>query len=146
MSASEPWLLLPEFIALFVGMFACWGLSLSYVLWNRRPSRRQQLRAIHENLNKVHLAWSNNEATIKAASEIDFRKENYREQKWFLLAGTVLSVASWLGFILLIVLIMSLEFLAKPRMERAVFDSDLARDKSLSPEAVQILVNRLLQK
>lgn len=143
MSAPEPWLLVPEFIALFVGMFACWSLSVAYVLWTRRRSRREQLQRIHENLSKIQMAWSNNDAVIKPASEVNFTIENQREQKWFLLAGTILSVASWLGFLLLVVLIMSLEFLAKPRLERALFESELAKNKSLSPEEVQALVNQL---
>ena len=143
MAAPEPWLLVPEFIALFIGMFACWFVAIAYVLWNNRKSRREQLLCIHKNLKQIDLAWSNNEAAIKPASDVDFSKENRHEQKWFLLAGAVLSMASWLGFILLAVLIMSLEFLAKSRVERALFESELAKNKTMPAEAVRTIVNQI---
>jgi len=146
MTAPEPWFVVPEFIALFVRMFFCWFLAIGYVLWNNRKSRRQQLLNIHENLKQIDLAWSNNEANIKPAANVDFFKENYREKKWFLLAGAVLSMASWLGFFLLVVLILSLEFLAKPRIERALFESDIAKNKLLPPDVVRMLVENIIRK
>lgn len=146
MSPNEPWLLVPEFIALFVGMFACWGTTFFYVLWNARKSRRTQLLCIHRNLQKINLAWSTNEAAIKPAAEVNFKNETLSEHKWFLIAGGVLSFASWLGFLILSVLIISLEYLAKPRLEKAIFQSPLATDPSLTVADVQKLVSEIDQK
>lgn len=146
MSPNEPWLLVPEFIALFMGMFACWGTTLLYILWNARKSRREKLLCIHRNLQKINLAWSNNEAAFKPAAEVNFKKETLSEYKWFLVAGGVLSFASWLGFFILGVLIISLEYLAKPRLEKALFLSPLATDPALTVADVQRLVSEINRK
>lgn len=146
MPADQPWFLIPEFIGLFVGIFSCWLLALGYTLWSVRKSRREQLLCLHENLQKVNLAWSNTEAAIKSATEVDFSSETQKEQKWFLLAGLVLSLASWLGFLLLVILIVSLEYLARPRIERELFQSELAFSKNLSTDHVQKIVNQIIQK
>jgi len=123
-------------------MFACWALTFCYTLWNIRKSRREKLCCLHENLKQIHLAWSNNEADLKPANSVDFSEENRSEQRWFLIAGVVLSFASWLGFFILAVLIMSMEFLAKPRLEKAIFKSELVCRK-LPPAVVQKIVDEI---
>lgn len=145
MPADQPWFLIPEFIGLFVGMFACWLTTTLYILWNLRQSRRQQLWLLHQNLAQINLSWSRTEASLKPADSVDFSGEGLREQKWFLLAGAVLSVASWLGFFILCILILSLERLATPRLERAIFKTALVQ-KKLTPAVVQQIINELIPK
>jgi len=146
MVKDAPWYLLGDFIFLFVGILACWVQTILYVIWNSRKNRRNQLHHLHTNLSQIGMSWSPNEARFKLANEMDFNQENVREFKWFLLAGLVLSVASWLGFLVLAVLIMSLEFLAKPRLEKAVFQSELAKQSPLPLDVIKNIVDSLEQK
>src|SRR4051812_32509323 len=118
--------MVPEMAAAYViGLPATAGLTGLHAFLFRRKMNSAKMRNIQMNLQSVNLFWSDAEGKIKpwseGAVEAD-RKTYFTTVKWL---GILCFFLSWIGFFLQLLVMVSIRYLARPRTERKIYDSDL---------------------
>lgn len=93
------------------------------------------VRFLQQNLEKIQLRWNDLEGAV-APYENGVADREYRRARATYLTFTVIAVfMSWLGFIFLLLMWLSIRKLVKPRLETELFRSELAQ-RDLPAEAV----------
>lgn len=94
------------------------------------------MRYIQSNLKKINLFWSESESSVKSLTEDSERKDFEKAVKSILVSGIGFSFLSWLGFLLQLMVMVSLRFLAVRRIERKLFEGDISK-KELSETEIK---------
>jgi hypothetical protein len=136
-------------VEIIVGVWlTCLILSTFVVSFNyhltRKRLKSERLKTLNLNLGKVDMYWSNSLANFAPLTEDAIAMDASKTLRNTLLMG-LLGLASLIGLIFLITMVLSLHFLARTRKEIATFRSPLATDKNLNPSEVQNLVNEFAQ-
>lgn len=121
-------------------------LSLCLLFWQYLFICRQldsvQLQSLNANLEKVGLFWANAKSDFARLDADSIEADRLQSKRSLLFIG-LLAFGSLLGLILLILVILSLRRLARPRREVMVFRSELVTQSDLPLEAVIKLVDQL---
>lgn len=135
---------MPELAAVYaLGLLtSAFSTFLFLVLWRRRKTARPAV-TLNSNLKKIGLFWSEHHDRIETWEEGIEERDWQASARSFGLLGAMLSALSWGGFVLLLILIVSIRALARSRLEKNLFSSPLARESSLSPERVREIVDPL---
>ena len=97
------------------------------------------MRTLNENLGQVGLYWVSAHDDFAPLEANSIARDRARSLRNSLLVG-LLGFAGVLGLILLVVVVVSLNFIAKSRRQVAVFRSELATRANLPRERVESLV------
>jgi hypothetical protein len=118
-------------------------LSVSLVSWHYSSTRRQlqsnRLKNLNRNLSELGMFWSHSNGTFESFNEGTIEEDRRRSLKNILWLGG-LSFFSVIGFLLLTAVIFSVRYLAKSRLEVAVFESPLAMQVNLPVVEAETLV------
>ena len=135
---------MPELAAAyFVGLFACLSLTILYVFLRSRRRQSTPANTLQMNLKKADLFWSDSRDSVVSWDKAANDAETKKSQKAIGLTGTMLSLLSWVGFLFLMIIMLSERFFARSRRERRLFSSELAKNSSLSSTQVLAELDRL---
>jgi len=122
------------------------ALSFAVLLWHfKRVSaqlRSRRLSVLNNNLAKVDLYWMSSQDEFAPRAEGSLEKDRLHAERSIFVLGAV-ALAGPLGFVLVLITVLSLNFLARSRRQQAVFNSDLALREDLEHERVLSLVKEL---
>jgi hypothetical protein len=110
----------------------------------RKRLNSQRLTILNFNLAKVDKYWSNSTANFAPLTANAIEMDAAKTLRNTLLMG-LLGLASLIGLILLLTVVISLHYLVRSRREVATFRSALATDKNLSQGEVEKIVTELAQ-
>lgn len=109
-------------------------MCLHLFLQNRKNHSSQMLN-LQTNLAKISLAWSDRRGELVAKTDYDADEDWSRQKRTILVAGFFCALISWPGLFFQLVLMASIRYLARPRLEKRLWESELAK-KELSPEQI----------
>lgn len=122
--------MIPEIAAAYVaGLVPSSALTGLHLFLFRRKIKSKEMRCLQINLQKVNLFWSESNGEI---STLEQGTPTLSERKYFrnvLIFGVIFFFLSWIGFFVQLLIMISLRYLAMPRVERALFASRLAADE-----------------
>ena len=132
-----------EFVAglLLVSFLLCWlssGLYLMFV-W-RRQLRAPERKVLNENLKKIGLFWSAKKDDFLSLDRSSIQREDAGFLRSLLIITAVLSLLSLPGFLIQVVFLFSIGFMARSRKEANTFSGLLVSDSSLSADQIRLLV------
>jgi hypothetical protein len=134
---------MPELAAAFsVGFIACWLLMSIFLVLVSRRRRSPEFLLLGKNLRQLNLYWSESTDQILPWSEEALETERKASRKSIILMGGLLSLFSWIGFVLILILMVSYRFLARSRLEKTILSSSLAQT-ALAPAEVKKLLMEL---
>jgi hypothetical protein len=110
----------------------------------RKRLHSQRLTTLNFNLAKVDMYWSNSTANFAPLTANAVETDAAKTLRNTLLMG-LLGLASLVGLLLLLTVVISLHYLVRSRREVATFRSALATDKNLGQDEVEKLVAELAQ-
>jgi hypothetical protein len=125
--------------AIYVTSFV---LSMTLVGWNyvvlSKQLRSESLAQINHNLKKIGKFWSVSSEDFSSLLESSIDKDARSALRSTLMLG-IIGLGSAPGFVLLLVITLTMRLVKTNRRGRAVFHSALAKDPNLGPEEVQQL-------
>ncbi len=125
-------------IALFVA--PSWIFAFLYLHFGiYRHIRSPEMALLNQNLSKVGMFWSESAGDFRLLNEGSAELDREKMYRTFFIMTAFLSLLSFIGMLLLILIFVS----GRPRLERNAFNSELARNRELTPAEVQALVNEL---
>jgi hypothetical protein len=127
-----------------IGFAATTFLVALHIFLQVRKQQSVKMRFIQKNLRKNDLFWSDCESTIKTYSVQAEKDDLEKSLKSIMISGAAFVFMSWAGFILQLILMLSIRFLAVKRLERNLFESELAT-KDLTREQVVTISNQLME-
>lgn len=127
--------------ASFVLSWAIAGIFIIFVFQRRALSSER--RTLNENLAKIGLFWSSRSDDFVPLAKGSVAKDRADSLKSMLLMTTIFSALSFIGLLCTIVMLSSIAFLARSRLELNALDSKLATDATLSPDQVTAQVAEL---
>jgi hypothetical protein len=137
MSLDESKDALPELADIYlIGFVACWivsGIHL-YLIHQRKSSQKTLL--VQKNLKKIGKFFSENSATIEDYFEGCYKSDHKKALFSILIFSIIFGFLSWFGFIFNLIYIISLLWLAKPRLEKQLYQCPLA-EKELDAESIE---------
>lgn len=101
-----------------------------------------KLKTLNKNLEKINLHWSYANSNFAPLSDGQIEADKKRSLRQAM-GITLLGLLSIPGFLILLVAVASMHFLAKTRIEKAVLSSELAWDEALTKETVEIRVQEI---
>lgn len=124
----------------------CFFLSMIVVAinfnWTRKKLNSRKLRNLNTNLEKIKMFWSNSQGDFAPLTADSIQSDAKKTQKTHLLMA-FLGLWSVVGFLLLLVVVISVHLIARSRKEIATFRSPLAEGTSLTTVEVDDLVRVL---
>lgn len=122
---------MPELAAFYsVGVLCSFIATLFFAITEMNFYRRQDYLVLQSNLNQVGQRWSQLSGRVELLSEsITDEEERQKVQTTFLLFGFVAVILSWVGFIFLVLIWVSVKKFLNNRLEEALFSSELASQK-----------------
>lgn len=133
-------------------IFAIWGASfvLSWLIAGgfilfvfRRRALSPERGVLNANLAKIGLFWSSRSDDFVPLSRGNVARDRLDSMKSILLMTTIFSALSLIGLIATIVMMSSIAFLARSRLELGALAGPLAREPGLSPEEVTAQIAEL---
>jgi len=122
--------------------FTCFVLSSALVTWNYlstvRKLKSKSLLTLNANLRKIDMYWSVTNENFEKFDVDSVEKDISQALRSAIFLG-FLGLASVLGFLLLLAIVLSLRFLIKNRKTVAVFKSELTKNAELSKDQVENL-------
>ena len=119
--------MIPEIAAAYVtGLVPSSALTALHLYLFRRKIKSKEMHCLQSNLQKVNLFWSESNGEI---STLEQGTPALAERKYFrnvIIFGVFFFFLSWIGFSVQLAIMISLRYLAMPRVERALFASRLA--------------------
>lgn len=134
-------------VEIIVGVWlACFCLSMIVVAinfnWTRKKLQSRKLKNLNTNLEKVGLYWSNSQGTFATLTPEAIDADARKTQRVNLFMA-FLGLWSVIGFLLLLIVVVSVHMVARSRKEIATFQSALAVDTDLARAQVEDLVRAL---
>lgn len=128
-----------------MGSFILSALVISWHLSFVRSSfNSKKYLILNQNLKKLNLFWSNTESNFVELHENSLAEDRKKALRTVALIG-ILAFASLPGFLLVLASVLSIRYLARPRKERFVFQSDLS-DKDLEIAQIKDLVGQAKER
>ncbi|MGE0634095.1 MAG: hypothetical protein AB7O96_16895 [Pseudobdellovibrionaceae bacterium] len=132
---------MPELALMYaVGLGVNLILAAIHLLLQLRKLHSLDLLKIQENLSKVNLIWSDREGRLRNKAEYNAEVEWKKQKKTIILTGAFCSLLSWPGLGLQFLIMLSIRFLARPRLEKILWSSQLA-EMSLDEKTVASFLN-----
>jgi Na+-transporting methylmalonyl-CoA/oxaloacetate decarboxylase gamma subunit len=120
----------------------CFILSSALVTWNYfstiQKLKSKSLINLNANLKKIDMYWSVSNENFEKLEMDSVQKDKAQALRSSLFLG-FLGLASVIGFLLLLAIVLSLRFLIKERRTIAVFKSELTKNSELSKDQVENL-------
>lgn len=119
---------MPELAAFYsVGVLCSFIATLFFAITEMGFYRRSDYLILQSNLNQVGKRWSQLSGRVELLSEsVTDEEEKQKVQTTFILFGFAAVVLSWLGFIFLVLIWVSIKKFLNNRLEEALFSSELA--------------------
>ena len=118
----------------------CFILSMCLVTWNYfsilKKLKSSRLINVNLNLKKINQYWSVTNENFETLEQDCIEKDKARALKSAIMLG-FLGLTSFIGFLLLLAIVVSLRFLIKERRTTAVFQSELAKNSHLLESEVE---------
>lgn len=135
--------MIPEIAGAYVtGLIPSSGLTGLHLYLFRRKIHSKAMAVLQLNLQKVNLYWSESNGEISTLEQGTPSQSEKRYFKSVVIFGIVFFFLSWIGFFVQLLIMVSLRYLAMPRLERALFASKLAEHEMSESEvrnALQLL-------
>jgi len=127
---------------------SCFILSSALVTWNYlstvKKLKSKSLIVLNQNLKKIDLYWSVSNENFEKLEADSVQRDMSQALRSSLFLG-ILGLASLIGFLLLLAIVISLKFLIKERRTITVFKSELTKNPDLSKKDVESLYQEFLQ-
>jgi hypothetical protein len=137
---------MPELAAIYaLGILFSAAITGIQLLWWRRHRSSIGMARLNENLAKVGFFWSDHADALQALKPGHEEAERVALSRSVLISGFVLGFLSWIGVLFSIVLIVSMRFFVRSKLERSLMTSPLTLDTGYSPDQVQKIIDGLLQ-
>jgi predicted PurR-regulated permease PerM len=135
---------MPELAASYaVGFLASLILTaVFYFLWSSYQKRPEAIR-LQENLKIVGVYWSDREDRIKPWNAEEFENDSRKGSRALLATAAGFSFLSWVGFVFILILMVSYRYLARSRFESRLFASALAREAKMTHEKVEDVLREI---
>lgn len=135
--------MIPELTAAYLsGMVPAAAMAGTIALVQARKAKSKQTQTLQANLALLSYQWSDRQSAIVMLSERQKEKEAKLAARGNSLMFAFGIFASWLGFLILLLLFVSMNYIAVPRVERRLYESDLA-NKILAPDQVEAILKEL---
>lgn len=136
------WLYQTMVEVIIVIWLTCFILSSALVTWNYfstiQKLKSKSLINLNANLKKIDMYWSVSNENFEKLEMDSVQKDKAQALRSSLFLG-FLGLASVIGFLLLLAIVLSLRFLIKERRTIAVFKSELTKNSELSKDQVENL-------
>lgn len=130
----------PEMAAAYVaGLVPSTLVAGAHLLLFRQKVRTPTWSQIQKNLNKVGMYWSESVAAIRTLADGAPESDTAAYMRGLRLLGLACIVLSWAGMFFHLIILLSLRYLAVPRIETAVLKSSLAQRDLTSGEVMDAL-------
>lgn len=131
---------MPELaVAYAVGMLATLLLVGFHIFLQTRKQKSSTMRLVQVNLKKINLFWSESESDIKDYSPGLEKQDAEKSIRSILISGVGFMALSWLGLLFQFILMLSLRYLAIKRIERNLFESEIAEVELSAEQVLKIL-------
>lgn len=135
--------MLPELAVAYVtGLPANALLSGLHAFLFHQKMRSNAMAQVQTNLAKLDLFWSDSESKVKRIGETNQTTDKASYYRTVLRLGVICFFMSWLGFFLQLLVMISVRFIARPRLEKALFSSELAQ-QNLSYEDIRARLDQI---
>lgn len=140
---------MPELAAIgVVGALLTFFLANFNLFIVHRSFSDPKIKALNLNLKKLGWYWSLDQGApikiegtdIKELAETDYQKAT----RGAFIFGTMMIFLSWLGFIILLIYMISVYKIAKSRIEKKVMSSDLVKIEILDLDEIQHLLDQIV--
>lgn len=122
--------MVPELAAAYVtGLVPSSALTALHLYLFRRKIKSAKMHTLQVNLQKVNLFWSESNGEISTLEQGTPAQSERRYFKNVIIFGIIFFFLSWIGFFVQLLIMISLRYLAMPRVERALFASRLANEE-----------------
>lgn len=130
---------MPELAAFYsVGVLCSFVATVFFAVTEMNFYRREDYLLLQRNLNQVGERWSQLSGRVEKLSESTTdEEEKQKVQMTFILFGFAAVILSWLGFIFLVLIWVSMKKFLNKRLEEALFSSELA-SKELNLAQVEL--------
>lgn len=108
--------------------------ALQYWFYKKRI-QSPAFQQLQQNLAQVETYWSETQARFVPLHEDSFKKDQDSFLRSLWIMGGIFFLMSWAGFIFNLIVLLSVRWMAVPRLERKVFASPLC-ERSLSHKEV----------
>lgn len=130
----------PEMAAAYVaGLIPSTLVAGAHLLLFRQKVRTPTWSQIQKNLNKVGMYWSESAAAVRTLADGAPETDITAYMRGLRLLGLACIVLSWAGMFFHLIILLSLRYLAVPRIETAVLESSLAQRDLTSAEVMDAL-------
>lgn len=140
-TALKRFIFMPELVFFYcLGFLVSCSMSIALVLRSLRFFRSKELQFLQTNLAQIDSAWNESTGTICARKTHDPQKDRAQNLRHLIILSLFLCFLSWVGSVLLGLLWASLEKIARPALQKKIWQSDLVR-KPLSATEVQSFID-----
>ncbi len=130
----------PEMAAAYVaGLIPSTLVTGARLLLFRQKVRSPTWLQVQKNLKVVGMYWSESAASVRTLAESHPVQDNASYMKGLKFLGFACIALSWAGVFFHLIILLSLRYLAVPRIEIAVLRSTLARRDLSSAEVMDVL-------
>ena len=119
--------MIPELAAAYVtGIVPSAALTGLHLYLFRKKIKSPEMSTLQQNLQKVNLFWSESNGEVSTLEQGTPAQSERHYFKNVMIFGIIFLFLSWIGFFVQTLIMISLRYLAMPRVERALFASKLA--------------------
>lgn len=122
-----------------IGLIPSGILSISHVLWARQSRKSLKFQNLRNNLAKIQMYWSENQACVMSVNEGEEIKDTQQFDKSVQILSLGCFLTSWLGFFFHILIWSSTAALAVSRFEKHIMNSKLTQTVLDKAEILDIL-------
>ncbi len=126
-----------------IGFAATTFLVALHIILQVRKQHSKKMQMVQLNLRKNDLFWSDCESSIKSYSVLAEKEDLEKSLKSIFISGAAFVFMSWVGFLLQMILMLSIRCLAVKRIERNLLASELA-EQDVPADQVSTIVKKLM--
>lgn len=136
--------MLPEMAASYaVGMIPSASLTGLHLFLQKRKLETTAMRRLQANLEKIGHYWSDTDSSVLPRSSESLSQDFEKYRRSLFVFGGICLFLSWLGFFAQLMVMVSIRYLARSRLEQRLFASDLV-EENLPADHVKARVDEIL--
>lgn len=136
---------MPELAMMYaVGIGINLLLMATHLFLQNKKNQSTEYTTLQNNLHKAGFAWSDREGRLLKKQDHDAESDWKKQKKTIILVGLFCAFLSWPGLAMQFLTMLSIRFFARPRLEKVLWDSDLAKTNLSNDQVTNFLKERSL--